>query len=508
MKKKKVLIIGGGTAGLIIANRLQKDFYVTVIEKSKFKKYPLLYKIPALIAFLFRRKKLKYIKERKFKLSNGRTIPYWESNTYGGASVINGCVHVLGSRKLWESILQKFNMTYDDLLESYKFIYSENFKTKHRINLRLSHQNIIDESFIKVLNLFGIPKGNLNFADTEACGPILNTVKNFFRTSVLSVINRRLFKLYLNEHVNHIIFNDAGKVTGVKTNLRKIDADYVILCGGVIGSCNLLLKEKNKNIEDKINILKNIEVGKGIQDHTNLRINILTNKKIGSFNEISGSIYLKFLLLFKHFFGITTLLRGTGATSAAHLDLDKDGIVDTRIQIVQFSENGRHGSAGNFFSSTQPGFSISITVINPKSRGEIKFDEDEKENLIDPKYLSNPKDFEILEKALLFCLKLLKLKPLSDHILKIEDQNLIENNPKKYILDNIFSGAHLSGGNQNLVGSNFEVKSAKNLYICDASIFDKYVASNMHSSVVLISDIFARKFIVNNSVAIHDPKKK
>lgn len=502
MEKKKVLIIGGGTAGLIIANRLQEDFYVTVIEKSKFKKYPLLYKVPALIALLFRRKKLKYIKERKFKLSNGRTIPYWESNTYGGASVINGCVHVLGSKKLWESILQKFNVNFDGLLESYNFIYSENPKARYKINLRSSSQNIIDQSFIKALNLFGIPKGNSNFADDESCGPILNTVKNFFRTSVLSVINRRLFKFYLNEQVDHILFNDTGKATGVKTNLKKIDADYVILSGGVIGSCNLLLKEKNKNIEDKKNFLKNIEVGKEIQDHTNLRINILTNKKIGSFNEISSSSYLKFLLLFKHFFGITTLLRGTGATSAAHLDLDKDGIVDTRIQIVQFSETGRHGSNGSLFSSTQPGFSISITVINPKSRGEIKFDE--KENLIDLKYLSNPKDFEILEKALLFCLKLLKSKPLSDHILKIEDLNLIENNPKKYIFDNIFSGAHLSGGTHNLIDSNFEVKGTKNLYVCDASIFDKYPASNMHSSVVLIADIFAKKFLANNNVVRQD----
>ena len=495
LKKKKVLIVGGGTAGLIIANRLQVYFDVTVIEKSKYKNYPLFYKVPALIALLFRSKKLKYIKARNFKLSNGRTIPYWESNTYGGASVINGCVHVFGNRKLWESILQKFNVTFDDLLESYKFIYSENPKAKYKINLGLSHQNIIDESFIKTLNLLGIPKGNSNFADDESCGPILNTVKKFFRTSVLSVISRRLFKLYLNEYVDHIIFNDAGKVTGVKTNLRKIDTDYVILSAGVIGSCNLLLKEKNKNIKDLDNILKNIEVGKEIQDHTNLRINILTNKKIGSFNEISNSFYLKFLLLFKHLFGITTLLRGTGATSAAHLDLDKDGIVDTRIQIVQFSETGRHGSDGNFFSSTQPGFSISITMINPKSSGEIKFDE--KENLIDPKYLSNPKDFEILEKALIFCLKLLKSKPMSDHILKIEDQNLIENNPKKYIFDNIFSGAHLSGGTHNLIDSNFEVNCAKNLYICDASIFDKYVASNMHSSVVLIADIFAKKFLLN-----------
>ena len=115
MIKKKVLIIGGGTAGVTIANRLQEHFDVTVIEKSKYKNYPIIYKIPTLIGLLFRSKKLKYVNSRKFTLSNGRVIPYYESNTYGGASVINGCVHVLGSRKIWESILQKFNVTYDNL---------------------------------------------------------------------------------------------------------------------------------------------------------------------------------------------------------------------------------------------------------------------------------------------------------------------------------------------------------------------------------------------------------
>ena len=36
------------------------------------------------------------------------------------------------------------------------------------------------------------------------------------------------------------------------------------------------------------------------------------------------------------------------------------------------------------------------------------------------------------------------------------------------------------------------------LYACDASIFNKYAASNIHSSVVLVADIFAKKFINQN----------
>ena len=87
---------------------------------------------------------------------------------------------------------------------------------------------------------------------------------------------------------------------------------------------------------------------------------------------------------------------------------------------------------------------------------------------------------------------------IKKNLLKIEDEKNIENNCERYITNNIFSGHHLIGGTQDAINGNFELKQAKSLYICDASIFDKYAASNIHSSVVLISDIFAKKFLANN----------
>jgi len=51
---------------------------------------------------------------------------------------------------------------------------------------------------------------------------------------------------------------------------------------------------------------------------------------------------------------------------------------------------------------------------------------------------------------------------------------------------------------QDTVDSNFEVYNTDGLYVCDASIFDRYVASNIHSSVVLIADLFAKKFVKRN----------
>ena len=72
------------------------------------------------------------------------------------------------------------------------------------------------------------------------------------------------------------------------------------------------------------------------------------------------------------------------------------------------------------------------------------------------------------------------------------------NEMDKYIFNNIFSGHHLIGGLHNAVNTNFEVHKTKGLYVCDASIFEKYAASNIHSSVIFIADLFSKKFIIQS----------
>ena len=106
--KKKVIIVGGGTAGITIANHLQEYFDVIVIEKSIYKKYPIIFKIPLMIGIIFRDIKTKYMSKREIVLADGRHIPFYESNVLGGASVINGAVHVLGNKKQWNSILKNY----------------------------------------------------------------------------------------------------------------------------------------------------------------------------------------------------------------------------------------------------------------------------------------------------------------------------------------------------------------------------------------------------------------
>lgn len=493
MNKKTVVVVGGGTAGLTIANNLQDRFNVIAIEKSKYKKYPFFYRIPLLIGLLYRKKVLKYMSKRDVVLANGRHIPFFESNVLGGASVINGCVHMLGSRLHWNRILSNFDSGYSELLDSYNKLYAVGQGENGQIGLVLAPQNVIDRAFTNTLNAIGVPVGDMNYSDTEGCGAIYDTANRLFRSSVLSLIRRKGFEICSDELVTRVLIDDDQSVVGVQTDRRTIKADHVVLCGGVIGTCRLLLQGKND--EEAAARLGHLGIGREVQDHTNLRVNVLTNVEIGSLNEVYGSLRKKWSMVLKHLLGRPTLMVGTGATSAVHLDLDGDGIVDTRIQVVQFSETGRHGSDGKYFLDN-PGFSLSITPIYPHSKGAVEVSGDDV--TITPGFLSDSRDVEILKLALRYCLKLLRSDPLCSFVREIVSEAEIESDPDKYIQENIFSGHHLIGGTHNAIDQNFKIKGVDGLYVCDASVFGEYAASNIHSSVVLIADIFSKRFLSLN----------
>ena len=487
-EKKKVLIVGGGTAGVPIANYLQNYFDVTIIEKSQYNRYSLIYKIPLMIGIIFRSETMNHVTKREFKLKDGRKIPFYESNLFGGASIMNGAVHVFGFESVWKKVLRRFNLSYADLLKSSDELYSYDLKDKHKISLMFAHQNVIDNAFIKTLNLKNISNGDMGYAEAQVCGPIQNTVRTFFRTSVLSLIKKQKFKLKMNEKVESILFDNKNKVIGLKTDKSTFEADYVILSAGVIGSCDLMLREQLKK-----EIFQNLPIGNRIQDHTNIRVNVFATQKLGSLNEVYDSLIKKILLGFKHITGKPTVMRGTGATSAAYLDLDNDGQIDTRIQILQFAEKGRHSSSGKMFGTNEPSFSISINAIHPESKGTIFLNGNS--NIVEPNFLSDNKDIEILKLSLIYCIKLLKSEPISEYVREIQDEELMVNDPEKYIRDTMYSGHHLIGGLHEVVDENFQVIGTDGLYVCDASVFDRFVASNIHSSVALLADLFAKKFI-------------
>ena len=491
MIKKRLVIIGGGTAGLVIAECLADQFDIIVLEKSSFKKPPLLKRIPLLVGLLYRSKILKYIKKIDIIVQKGRSIPFFQSCVLGGASVVNGCVHALGIKYNWENQLKKFCFTYKNVTLAYKKLYTDRtFSFSKAIKLRSAAINKLDNSFFISLKKIGISETGLLAADQIGFGKVINTVGLFWRSSVVSLIRRRKFKIALGQRVKQIIRMQNNQLK-VLTDSNSYLADSVILSSGVIGTNLLFLERRISGINDMF--LEKFNVGAYVKDHANVRINVRASMPIGSLNEINESLLAKSFMLGKHFLGQPTLMRGTGATSGVHLDLDGDGLVDTRINLLKFSEAGRHKSDGNDFYHG-PGFSLSITPIKTKSSGEIVLDENGRP-CINPGYFQEKIDIEHMKLALNFCLELLAIEPLKDYVAEIEDYDLAKSDPEKFIKNTFFSGHHLIGGCADLVDENFEVKENPGIFVCDASVFSEFVSSNIHAPVVILAQLFCDRYI-------------
>lgn len=489
MIKKKIIIVGGGTAGSVISKNLANRYSVSLFESSRQKALPKLFDIPLLVGFLYN-KYNKFIKKIEIPFNAERKVPFFVSNVLGGSSAMNGCVHVMGDKVGWEMLLERFGFNYDDLSESYKNIFSKSSE-KNKISLKTAKVSDVDLVFFKALEDIGVPKGDVEWIDGVQSGSVYNAVGRVFRSSVNNLNPYENVSLNIGFEVENLIVDDQRNVIGVFSNGECYLSDCVILCGGVIGS-NKILRRKAVRYSDMSLVDLGLDVGFGIKDHTNLRVNVVASRKINSLNEIGNSNLKKFWLALRHLLGFKTLMMGTGATSAAHLDLDEDGVIDTRIQVLNFSENGRIGSEGKLFSTCEPGFSISITPISPLSFGE--FNEIDGDLSIKPNYLSLKKDVETLENALSFVINLLKSSAFSAIVKNIENVDIINNDPSSYIYKNCYSGYHLIGGCDRAVNNNFQITSVGNLYVCDASVMSEHISSNIHAVVAVIADLFSKKF--------------
>jgi choline dehydrogenase-like flavoprotein len=493
MIRKKIIVVGGGTAGSVISARLSNNFHVTVFEQSQNKNLPYFNSIPLLIGLLYN-KPNQFVKKIQLAYDENRKVPFFVSKILGGSSVMNGAVHVAGSRIAWGGLLKRFELTMEDLEASYNNLFSKTSE-RNKINLRKAKRSSVDEAFFKALEKMNVPKGEVEWMNSQESGTVYNTVNRVFRSSVNNLNPFKSAAVKINHKIQHLLVDDNSNVVGVISNGKQFFADFVILSGGVMGS-NALLQMKAIRVSDMSFVDLDLNSGKGLKDHTNLRVNVYAAKKINSLNEISASLNKKILLFISHLLGLKTLMMGTGASSAAHLDIDGDGIVDTRIQMLNFSETGRVGSNGDLFSTRKPGFSISITVVNPKSQGEIIWGSDEV--LIRPNYLSNIYDIKHLKKTLKFVGKVLESESFISLVKHIDQADKIKNDPEGYIRSNCYSGYHLIGGCSHLVDRDFKVTSLNRLYICDASIMREYVSSNIHSSVALLADMFSLKFTKQN----------
>ena len=321
------IIIGAGSAGCVLANRLSKNSKNTVLllEAGSKDTYPWIH-IPIGYYKTMHNPKTDWcFKTEPDENLNGRSINYPRGKTLGGSSSINGLLYIRGQSKdydIWRQ-LGNTGWGWDDVLPY--FIKSENQergKDKyHGINGPLSVSDIrikldILDEFRNAAEEMGIPKINdFNTGDNFGCNYFQVTEKNGLRCSTavayLNPIKKRSnLKIDVKAHVKQINF-EGKKAIGVSywknEKLITVKANKeVILSAGTIGSPHILQTsgigegEKLRNLGLNI-IHNNPSVGKNLQDHLMLRP-VYKIKNIKTLNETINSFFGKIMIGMEYVF--------------------------------------------------------------------------------------------------------------------------------------------------------------------------------------------------------------
>ena len=318
------VIVGAGSAGCVLANRLSADPSVRVVllEAGGRDVNPWIHVPVGYFKTLHNPKTDWCYKTEQDPGLGGRAIDWPRGKTLGGSSSINGLLYVRGQREDYDGWAQLGNRGwgYDDVLPLFKRSekHEDGESAYHGGDGALSVSRIrakspIAEAFIDAAVEMGVPRtDDYNGADQEGAGYFHQTAKRGFRCSsaraFLTPARRRAnLEIVTHAHVQRLIFDEdaPGRVAGVefrqRNTLRKVRlraGGEVVLSAGAIGSPQILelsgvgqpaiLQEAGVAVRRALP-----GVGENLQDHLQIRlvyeVNVPTlNDAINRFHATHG----------------------------------------------------------------------------------------------------------------------------------------------------------------------------------------------------------------------------